>query len=82
MTPEDILQDVLGEFELNILEKTDVKFSCNCSRERVEKALLSIGKAEIEDILKTDKKAVLHCHFCNKDYEFDENYLTNLLASL
>ncbi len=82
MEPEDILEEILGEFDLNILDKTEVKFYCNCSRQRVEKALLSIGKAELDDIIKTDKKATLHCHFCNKDYEFDEEYLKNLRASL
>jgi len=82
MSAEDILEDILGEFGLNILDKTGVSFECNCSREKVEKALLSIGKSEIEDIIKNDKKAVLHCHFCNKDYEFDEEYLKKLLLSL
>ncbi len=82
MTPEDILNHILGEFDLNILDKTEVKFHCNCSKERVEKALLSIGKEELDDIIKTDKKATLHCHFCNKDYEFNEEYLKGLRASL
>lgn len=78
-TIEDILNILLGDFGVNILDKIPVKFYCNCSKERVEKALISIGKDELETIIKEDKKATLHCHFCNKDYEFNENDLKNLL---
>ena len=76
--PSDILNDLLGNFNLNILDKIPVSFHCGCSKERVEKALLSVGKAELDDIIENDKKAVLHCHFCNTDYEFDEDYLKKL----
>lgn len=76
---EDILNIILGDFGVKVLDKIPVSFYCNCSKERVEKALISIGKEEIETILKEDKKATLHCHFCNKDYDFDETDLKNLL---
>lgn len=76
---EDILNIILGDFGVKILDKIPVSFYCNCSKQRVEKALISIGKEEIETILKEDKKATLHCHFCNKDYDFDETDLKNLL---
>ncbi len=82
MTAEDILQYILGNFNPKILDKINVSFKCGCSREKVEKALLSIGKEELDDIIKTDKKATLHCHFCNTDYEFNEEYLKKLMASL
>lgn len=78
-TIEDILNILLGDFGVNILDKIPVKFYCNCSKERVEKALISIGKDELETIIKEDKKATLHCHFCNKDYDFNENDLKTLL---
>ncbi len=78
-TIEDILNILLGNFGVNILDKIPVKFYCNCSRERVEKALISIGKHELETIIKEDKKATLHCHFCNKDYDFNEDDLKTLL---
>ncbi len=71
-TPEDIANILLGDFSLNILDKIPVSFYCNCSKERVEKALISIGKEELENIIEEDKKATLHCHFCNKDYNFNE----------
>ncbi len=78
-TIEDILNILLGDFGVNILDKIPVKFYCNCSRERVEKALISIGKHELETIIKEDQKATLHCHFCNKDYDFNEDDLKTLL---
>ncbi len=79
MTAEDILNDLLGEFDLKILAKSDVSYYCSCSKQRVERALISIGKKELAKIIEEDKKAVLHCHFCNKDYEFNESELIQLL---
>lgn len=80
MTLEDILNYVLGDFKVNILDKITPKYYCSCSREKVYKALLSVGREELEDMLKKDKKAVVHCHFCNKDYEFDEQCLIDMLS--
>lgn len=80
-TPEDILKVIIGDFEFEILENIPVKFYCNCDRSRVEKALISIGKDEIEKIIKEDKKALLHCHFCNKEYNFNEEELKTLLEN-
>lgn len=81
MTPYDIAKEILGELDLEVLEENEIKYDCNCSRERVEKALISIGKDDIEDILNTDKKATLNCQFCNTDYDFDENDLKNILEN-
>ena len=78
-TPEDILNMILGDFDLNILDKIPTTFYCNCTRERVEKALISIGKDELEKIIREDKKANLHCHFCSKEYDFNEEQLVALL---
>ena len=78
-TPEDILQMILGDFDLKILDTIPTTFYCNCTRERVEKALISIGKDELEKIIREDKKANLHCHFCGKEYDFDEKELAVLL---
>lgn len=80
-SPEDIANLLFAEFGLNILDKIPVSFYCNCSKERVEKALISIGKIELENIIKEDKKATLHCHFCSKDYNFNEDELKNLLKT-
>jgi len=82
LTQEDILYKIVGEFDVNILDKIPVNYYCNCSKKRVEKALVSVGKKELTDILKEDKKAVLHCHFCNKDYTFDEKEIEELIKTL
>ena len=82
MTPEDIMDYLIGDLEPNILDKVPVEYYCNCSRERVEKALISLGKKEIAKIIEEDGKATLHCHFCNKDYEFNEDDLMNIIKKI
>lgn len=78
-TPEGILEMILGDFDLKIMDTVPTTFYCNCTRERVEKALISIGKEELEKIIREDKKANLHCHFCSKEYDFNEEQLMALL---
>ncbi len=80
-SPEDILQLILGDFDLEINEKKEVRFYCNCTRERVEKALISLGKDELTNMIEEDKKAQLHCHFCNKEYNFTEDELKEILKN-
>lgn len=82
LTPEDIANEVLGELDVEILDKSEIEFYCNCSKERVSKALISIGKEELIDILNTDKKATLNCHFCNTDYTFEEDELKEIIDKL
>ena len=78
-TPEQILERLLGNLDLQINEKTDTSFYCNCDRARVEKALLSIGKAEIRSMIEDGKPVTLNCHFCNKDYTFSIEELKELI---
>lgn len=80
MTPEDILMELLGEFGLEIAEKTDTRFACNCSRERVSKALISIGEKEIKEMIDEGKPIEMNCHFCNTSYTFQMEELKQLLA--
>lgn len=80
MTSEDILNALVGEFEPKILDKVPVEYYCNCSREKVEKALISIGKKELANIIEEDGKAEMHCHFCNTNYEFNKDELMALLT--
>ena len=70
---------ILGDMDLKIVDTITTTFYCNCTKERVEKALISIGKEELEKIIKEDKKANLHCHFCSKEYDFNEEELIKLL---
>ncbi|MBR3683936.1 MAG: Hsp33 family molecular chaperone HslO [Lachnospiraceae bacterium] len=78
MTPEMILEELLGEFGLEILDKIPTCFTCNCSKQKVEKVLISLGKEELEDIIKDDKGVDLNCQFCNTDYHFDTEELKRL----
>ena len=78
-TPEEILSDLLGDFDLEILEKKPVQFHCDCSRERVERAIVSIGKKEIREMIEEGKPIEAGCQFCNKKYSFSVVELVKLL---
>ncbi|MCI8466063.1 MAG: Hsp33 family molecular chaperone HslO [Lachnospiraceae bacterium] len=69
--PEEILSHILGEFELEILDRIPTRFFCNCSKERVKKALISVGKTELEEMIASGETAEVSCHFCNESYQFD-----------
>lgn len=69
-SPETILEAVLGEFGLTVLERVPARFFCNCTKERVEKALVSIGKKELDEMIEEKKGIGVNCHFCNKNYDF------------
>lgn len=80
-TPEQILAMLLKGLEPKITDRIPLSFYCNCTRERVEKALISIGKEELQKIIAEDKQATLHCHFCAKEYHFEEKELIELLKN-
>lgn len=77
MTPEDICRRVLSTFDLEILDSSNPEYRCNCSRERVTKALLTLGKEELEDMA-NDPKTVVNCHFCEKKYKFTPDEIRKL----
>ncbi len=79
MTPEDILKYILGDMGLVITEKTDVEYRCNCSKERVRKAIISIGKKDIKEMVDDNKPIEVNCHFCNTNYEFSVEELKEML---
>lgn len=79
---EDILNRVMQGFEMKILNKKEISFDCDCSKEKVEDALVSLGTKEIEEIIKEDKKAEIQCHFCNTFYNFDEEDLNKILLKI
>lgn len=76
---EKILEVLMEGFEVKILEKRDIFYKCDCSRDKVKDAILSIGPNEISKILLEDKKADVSCHFCNSHYHFDEEDLREML---
>lgn len=79
MTPEEILAYVLGEFGLEITDTLPTRFYCNCSKERVEKAIVSIGKKDIQEMIDDGKPIEVNCHFCNTSYEFSIEELKNII---
>jgi molecular chaperone Hsp33 len=81
MTPEEILQFVVGDLgKVEILDKIPTQFTCNCSKERVAKAIISIGKKELQDMIAEGKEIEVNCHFCNTNYKFSVAELQQLLA--
>ena len=78
-TPEDILKMILCERDLKIMDRTPCKYECNCSKERMERNIISLGKKEILSIANEDHGAELLCHFCNQKYWFDEEKLLSLV---
>lgn len=79
MTPEQILEFVLGDMGLEIMDKMPLEFSCNCSRERVEKAVISTGSGELQDMIEEGKPIEVSCHFCGRKYEFSVEELRSML---
>ena len=65
LTPEEIMKSLLGSFDMEILDKMDLEYHCDCSREKIEKVIISLGRREIEEIIKEDGQAEVVCHFCN-----------------
>lgn len=78
-TPEQILEIVLGDLDLEITDTMPVQFHCNCSKERVEKVLISLGKKELQKLVEEGKDVELNCHFCNTDYVFTIEELKEIL---
>ena len=78
-TPESLLKLILDGFDVEIMETVPTQFYCNCSKERVEKALISVGKKEIKEMIDDGKEIELNCHFCNKNYIFTVDELKSIL---
>ena len=78
-TPESLLEKVLEGFDMQINEKMDTRFHCNCSKERVAKALISIGRKELNEMIQEGKPIEMNCHFCNTNYNFTVEELKEIL---
>ena len=81
-SPESILEDILGEWDLQILDTIPTKFLCNCDRERVEKVVISLGREELKKMIDDGEPVELKCHFCNKAYEFSQDELQKIYKAL
>lgn len=80
-TPEEMLEMLLCGLDVIVTEKIPVSFQCNCSKKRVEKALISIGKKELQEMIEEGKEIEVNCHFCNTAYHFTVEELKELLKS-
>ena len=78
-TPEDILAFALRDFSSYTFETSDTAYQCDCSKDRIERAVRSLGKAEIQDIIEKQIQAELTCHFCNKKYVVTKEELEAML---
>lgn len=81
-TPEQILDDILGDLGLEIMDKIPTRFKCNCDKKRVEKVLISLGRDELRSIVDDGESVELKCHFCNTAYTFSPEELRNIYRHL
>lgn len=79
LTPEQLLEILLGNLGLEINDTVEMDFSCNCSKNRVAKVLISLGEKELGSMVEEGKEIELNCHFCNTNYTFTVNELKELL---
>lgn len=82
MTPEEILDKYFNKLKPEIISKIDVSYKCNCSREKIEQAIISIGIDDLDKIINEDGKAQVICDFCKKEYNFTKEELEELRAQI
>lgn len=79
LSPEELLEEILGEHNVQILSRQDVAFSCNCSKERFGAAIISLGPDEIRDMIEEDGGAEAQCHFCMENYHYNVDELETMI---
>ncbi|MFW3459362.1 Hsp33 family molecular chaperone HslO [Staphylococcus caprae] len=82
LTPEGILNEVLGEDNVQILDTMPAQFECNCSHEKFLNAIKGLGEAEVQSMIDEDHGAEAVCHFCGNKYQYSEGELEDLLATM
>ena len=82
MTPQQILESVLPDFELEFLEEDPVAYQCYCSRDRVTATLISLGRKELEQIVADGEDITIECQFCDARYRFTPEEIRQILAEL
>ncbi|WP_461812315.1 Hsp33 family molecular chaperone HslO [Faecalimonas sp.] len=78
-TPENILEEVLAGLDVEFTDTVSTQFYCNCTKERVEKAIISIGKKDIQEMINDGKEIEVNCHFCDTNYTFSVEELKEML---
>ena len=79
--PEDIVEQLLSDYEIEYFDNVPTKYECDCSRDRTDRALISLGKAELTKIIEEDGKAEITCHFCDNIYKYTKEELEQLLEN-
>ncbi len=82
LSAEDIALKVLEGLDPNVLDESKAAYKCDCSKKRVERALISIGKKELEEMIEEQEKTEVSCHFCNKKYVFEKEEMKSLINNL
>ncbi len=78
-TPEMILEKLLGDMDLEIMDKIPTRFYCNCTKHRVEKAIVSIGRKDLTELIEANEPIEVNCHFCNTNYKFEVEELKDII---
>jgi molecular chaperone Hsp33 len=76
---EEILNNIFGDYKYKITEKKELNYNCDCSKKKVEKALVAVGKKELQNLLESDEKIEVKCHFCNTLYKFTKNDIREII---
>lgn len=82
LTPEEMLREILKDVDVEITDTREVAFRCNCTRDRVERVLLSMGKTQLEELAADGEDVELNCQFCNTQYVFTPQEIRELLHNL
>ena len=81
MMPEDVIRKVMDGFDVDILDTVPTRFYCNCSKKRVERAIISIGKKDLQEMIEAGEPIEVNCHFCNSHYIFTIDELKTIVKN-
>ena len=82
LSPREILERVMEDFDLDFFETTEVAYRCYCSRDRVSRTLITVGRKDLQEIIDEGKPITIECQFCDTTYEFSPEQVSELLQSL
>ena len=82
MTPEDIIRKALNKFDVEVLYEQEIEYKCNCSYDRVSKAIISLGKQELTQMAEELPEVEVNCHFCDKRYKFSRKEILKFLEKI
>ena len=82
LSPREILERVMEDFDLDFFETTEVTYRCYCSRDRVSRTLITVGRKDLQEIIDEGKPITIECQFCDTNYEFTPEQVSELLQSL